>query len=1127
MPGQYVGSGTWSDVFTYDSRSNVTSRTDARGVKTNYNYNDDPLNRLQTVTWDTSGDPYHNVTSSDPNYYTLRVLEAATVTYQYRAKNNPNDLKDVTQLSSVSSAGVSAESYGYDSEGRVFAKTLTLSIRPSNSMTTDYTYDSLDRVTDLYYPPKDLVAQSQGSRKHIHHDFDVASRLSTLNVNSQTFASQISYNASSQTTSMIVCAGGAHPSTETYDYNAQTGLLDGQTVARAGNTLLNLSYDYVGANGKRVGQLRKILNNLNHAKDRGYTYDALGRLSQATGGPAGAPLWTQTYMYDRFGNRTSVSASGNSARLNPSEPSNDNRQLALAKPAEPRALRPTDQIMARSEVELPDSMRDAQSSESNSTFHHPARRATKPLQPPVPPVFTDNPLSGGSLIKAVHITELRTAVNDARARGGLGAATWTDTSLQGVLVKAIHIVELRSRLAEARSALGLSAATYTDPNLAAGGTAKAVHIIELRDRVTEALVETGSCPPSQTLPMDQYVKNFYQASLNRQPNAVELQSWTDQLRQAYYQSPSQLLSTANYMGRQIFKSTEYANRGRTDYWFVYDLYKAYLQREPDQAGWDFWTGQVGSNGRDAVRLGFEGSQEFANKIASLCPGTLPGSLAIPLDGIANLAYDETSNRISTSGFAYDKGGNQVRIVRPDGSAQKYQYDAANRLIFVRDDFNYTLGNYTYGHDNQRLVAEEVGMRTYYAADRGAVLNEYIEVGGATTPLWSKSNIYIGARLLSTLTPNGSGGERIQYHHPDRLGTRVVTGFETNGNPTSFEQVTLPYGTALNAESTGATNRRFTSYDRSVMTGLDYAVNRHYDAQQGRFTQVDPIGMRASTIEHPQTLNLYSYVANDPVNKLDPSGLFWGAIGRFFKKLLRIIALVALAVALIVVSYFIPVLLPSFIPKWIGTVLAWTAFVAGFVVAAVPISEFFGHISQWLNRCRVPNFEGLSRGRQQELTDRGVTPEQWNALKNKQRLGYFNITAAIGALGLSLAGWIVDWAAGGIQQDRVFFVAGPGATNLVGDVIRSGRFTFSRNRPGEHGAYTEGYRQGFSPSLQLSFTPQGTRFEADLDSFNPSAGFFGFLGHGVEYLLHNIGRRLGGSGKTNPYNVSFRSSWECK
>src|SRR4029453_9316395 len=37
--GTYVGSGTWSNVFTYDDRSNLISQTDARGVKTIYTYN--------------------------------------------------------------------------------------------------------------------------------------------------------------------------------------------------------------------------------------------------------------------------------------------------------------------------------------------------------------------------------------------------------------------------------------------------------------------------------------------------------------------------------------------------------------------------------------------------------------------------------------------------------------------------------------------------------------------------------------------------------------------------------------------------------------------------------------------------------------------------------------------------------------------------------------------------------------------------------------------------------------------------------------------------------------------------------------------------------------------------------
>jgi RHS repeat-associated protein len=134
--------------------------------------------------------------------------------------------------------------------------------------------------------------------------------------------------------------------------------------------------------------------------------------------------------------------------------------------------------------------------------------------------------------------------------------------------------------------------------------------------------------------------------------------------------------------------------------------------------------------------------------------------------------------------------------------------------------------------------------------------------------WSKSYVSAGGRLVSTATLNGQS-ETIEYHHADRLGTRIVTNPQTGGY---FEQDTLPFGTALNAESGGATNRRFTSYDRSNMTGLDYAVNRHYDSSQGKFTQVDPIGMAATSLGNPQSLNLYAYVQNQPTNFVDPSGL---------------------------------------------------------------------------------------------------------------------------------------------------------------------------------------------------------------------------------------------------------------
>ena len=380
-------------------------------------------------------------------------------------------------------------------------------------------------------------------------------------------------------------------------------------------------------------------------------------------------------------------------------------------------------------------------------------------------------------------------------------------------------------------------------------------------QITSLLVGSGSNQLTETYTYEERTNLLSTQSVKR--GTTTLMSYSYGYALAYCDTPGAICAGGPQWDFHTGQLTKVSNNGPIGEWknqkFHYDelarLKTAEQYRWTDKGGlWNqirYWT-QSYSYDRYGNRTGVAASNNTG--------------LPVTADGFQSLTFEPASNRITTAGFVYDSAGNQTQ----NNSGQSFVYDAAGRLAKVKNLSGATLATYTYGASNRRLItqtgSESSTDKTYYIWEGNSVIAEYVEQTSATMPKWSKNYIYLGGRLLATEAPNGSG-EIVHYHHPDRLGTKLVTN---NLDTSSFHQANLPFGTALEAESTSGitsvTNRRFTSYDRSTTTGLDYAINRQYDSRQGRFTQVDPLGMAAASLADPQTLNMYSYVGNDPVNR---------------------------------------------------------------------------------------------------------------------------------------------------------------------------------------------------------------------------------------------------------------------
>lgn len=223
-----------------------------------------------------------------------------------------------------------------------------------------------------------------------------------------------------------------------------------------------------------------------------------------------------------------------------------------------------------------------------------------------------------------------------------------------------------------------------------------------------------------------------------------------------------------------------------------------------------------------------------------------------------LAYDARGNvtGMSRQTFVPIMLGGSLTFFVPVSRPMEFGYDLSNQPVSVSG-----VASGTFAYDgNWRRVKQTVGGKTIYSVYSlsGDLLYRDNATDGTTTDYLRAGDVSVGRIENSTVT----------YVHKDHLGS-PVSATNSSGSVLWREHY-LPFGEKITEASANRDDEGFTGHVDDAATGLTYMQARYYDPVTGRFLSSDPVGFAEGG---PSYFNRYAYVENDPVNMIDPSGLY--------------------------------------------------------------------------------------------------------------------------------------------------------------------------------------------------------------------------------------------------------------